>query len=101
MENTVVGLFESAERAHDAFGALIEKGFDRDHVSLLVNENAADYFRSAEGTSDKELDDATAGAERGAMIGGKLYLITFEAPRLHYFDAGVAAFRQVADSAKL
>jgi hypothetical protein len=35
------------------------------------------------------------------MIDGKLYLITFEAPRLHHFDAGVASFRQVADSAKL
>lgn len=41
------------------------------------------------------------GEGRGAMIDGKLYLITFEAPRLHYFDAGVASFRQVADSAKL
>ncbi len=41
------------------------------------------------------------GEGRAAMIDGKLYLITFEAPRLHYFDAGVAAFRQVADSAKL
>jgi hypothetical protein len=70
MENTVVGLFESAERAHDAFGALIEEGFDQDHVSLLVNETAAEYFRSMEGTNDKELDDATAGAEKGALIGG-------------------------------
>ena len=41
------------------------------------------------------------GEGRAAMIDGKLYLITFEAPRLHYFDSGVAAFRQVADSAKL
>lgn len=41
------------------------------------------------------------GEGRAAMIDGKLYLMTFEAPRLHYFDAGVAAFRQVADSAKL
>jgi hypothetical protein len=41
------------------------------------------------------------GEGRGAMIDGKLYLLTFEAPRLHYFDAGVTSFRQVADSAKL
>lgn len=41
------------------------------------------------------------GEARGAVIGGKLYLMTYEAPVIHYFDRGVAAFRAIADSAKL
>ncbi|GAA0664126.1 hypothetical protein FHT00_001132 [Sphingomonas insulae] len=41
------------------------------------------------------------GEGRGAMIGGRLYLITYEAPALYYFDRSVAAARQVADSARL
>jgi hypothetical protein len=41
------------------------------------------------------------GEGRGAMIGGKLYLITYEAPALYYYDRSVAAARQVAESARL
>jgi len=40
------------------------------------------------------------GEARAAMIGGALYMITYEAPTLHYFDKSVAAFRQLADSAR-
>jgi hypothetical protein len=41
------------------------------------------------------------GEARGAVIDGKLYLVTFEAPAIHYFDRDVAAFRQIADTAKI
>lgn len=41
------------------------------------------------------------GEARAAIIAGKLYMITFEAPRLHFFDQSVEAFRQIADSAQL
>jgi hypothetical protein len=41
------------------------------------------------------------GEARATVIGGKLYMMTFEAPRLHFFDKGVAGFRAVADSARL
>lgn len=41
------------------------------------------------------------GEARGAVIDGKLYLITFEAPAIHYFDRSVGAFRVVADSASV
>ena len=41
------------------------------------------------------------GEARGAMIDGRLYLITYEAPALHYYDRSLAAARQVADSARL
>lgn len=39
------------------------------------------------------------GEARAAMIKGALYMITYEAPALHYFDNSLAAFRQLADSA--
>ncbi len=41
------------------------------------------------------------GEARGAFVGGRLYLVTYEAPALHYYDRSVAAARQVAESARL
>lgn len=41
------------------------------------------------------------GEGRGAMIGGQLYMITYEAPALYYFARSLAAFHQIADSAAL
>ena len=41
------------------------------------------------------------GEARGAVIGGKLYMITYEAPSLYYYDRSATAFRSVADSVKL
>lgn len=41
------------------------------------------------------------GEATGAVIGGKLYLITFEAPVIHYFDATRDAAKIVVDSAKI
>ncbi len=36
----------------------------------------------------------------GAVIGGRLYLILFDAARMHYFDNAVADFEAVANSAR-
>lgn len=41
------------------------------------------------------------GEGRAAVIGGELYLITYTAPAIHYFDAGIADARAVMDSARL
>ena len=41
------------------------------------------------------------GIARGAIIGDKLYLVTYEAPRIHYFDRDKASFDKIADSARL
>jgi hypothetical protein len=41
------------------------------------------------------------GEARGAIVGGKLYMITFEAPVIFYFDRDVAAFRKIADGASI
>ena len=41
------------------------------------------------------------GEARGTVIGRKLYMITFDAPRLHYFDRALGDFRKLADNATL
>ncbi len=42
-----------------------------------------------------------SGIGEAAIINGKLYMITFEAPVLHYFDAGLPGYRAVIASATL
>lgn len=41
------------------------------------------------------------GEARAAIVGGKLYMVTFEAPRLSYFGKVVSDFRALADTATL
>ena len=41
------------------------------------------------------------GEARAVLIGKKLYMVTFDAPRLHYFEKTLADFRSLADTAKL
>ena len=41
------------------------------------------------------------GEARGAIVDGKLYMVTFEAPIIHYFGNDIAAFRKIADSAMI
>lgn len=41
------------------------------------------------------------GEGRAAIVNGQLYLITFVAPEIHYFDAGIAEARRVMDSARI
>jgi hypothetical protein len=36
-----------------------------------------------------------------AIVGGKLYLISYAAPALHYFDAHLAKAQAIMDSAKV
>lgn len=40
------------------------------------------------------------GEAQAAIVGGKLYMITYDAPRLHYFDKSLADFRALAQSAR-
>jgi len=52
--------------------------------------------------SATDLDHLTRkGEARAAIIEGKLYMVTFDAPRLHYFDLTIDDFRALADTARL
>jgi hypothetical protein len=41
------------------------------------------------------------GEARAVLVGGKLYMATFDAPRLHYFDRTLSDYRALTDTAKL
>lgn len=41
------------------------------------------------------------GEGRAAIVGGRLYLITYVAPAIHYFDTGVEEARSIMDSARI
>lgn len=41
------------------------------------------------------------GEATGAIVDGRLYMITYAAPALHYYDQGYASYRAVVDSARL
>lgn len=41
------------------------------------------------------------GEAYAAIIGDRLYMISFDAPRLHYYERGIADFRTLAGSARL
>lgn len=48
---------------------------------------------------DEEL--TRKGEARGAIVGGKLYMVTYTAAALHYFEAGLPSAQAIMDSAKL
>lgn len=54
------------------------------------------YSFTLEGDKVKRLGEAT-----GAIVGGKLYMVTYEAPAIHYFDRNLSDYRAVATSARL
>jgi len=54
------------------------------------------YSFVVQGEEVRRKGDAT-----GAVIGGKLYLVTFEAPVIHYYDATVAKYRALVATAAL
>lgn len=41
------------------------------------------------------------GEARGRIVGGKLYMIAFNAPAVHYFDAGLPRATAIMDSARI
>lgn len=41
------------------------------------------------------------GEAHAALIDGRLYMVTFDAPRLHYFDQTISDFRNLVATAKL
>ncbi|UZW56516.1 hypothetical protein NUH86_07075 [Sphingobium sp. JS3065] len=50
----------------------------------------------------KQMEDVSRSGEAvGAIVKGRLYLVTFDAPAILYFDRDVAGFRQIVASARL
>lgn len=54
------------------------------------------YAFTLEGEEVKRLGEGA-----GAVVGGKLWLITYEAPAIHYFDHNLADYRALVASARI
>lgn len=82
--------------------------------TIRVTENAPDYvteavapapfagqsgFRVRYRYTSGEL--TRRGEARGRIVGGKLYMIAFTAPAVHYFDAGLPRATAIMDSATI
>ncbi|WP_176591220.1 hypothetical protein [Sphingobium sp. EM0848] len=50
----------------------------------------------------KQMEDVSRNGEAvGAIVDGRLYLMSFDAPAILYFDRDIAAFRQMVSTARL
>jgi hypothetical protein len=72
MAQTVVGLYDNYDEAQSVVNALINAGFDRNQISLVVN-NADNRFRSGDGgASDPSHSTGVAGHSAAGAVGGLL-----------------------------
>ncbi len=87
-------LLERTSRAYKGSGSF--QVTSAEPIHFLGSEGV---FFSYEFTDEDQL--TRKGEARAAITNGKLYMITFEAPRLSYFAKVVADFRSLADTATL
>jgi hypothetical protein len=87
-------LLERTSRAYKGSGSF--QVISVEPVRFLDSEGVSFTY---EFTDEDQL--TRKGEARAAIVGGKLYMITFEAPRLNYFERSLADFRALANSASL
>jgi hypothetical protein len=79
MAKTVVGLFDSFDNAQQVVQELIDRGFDRNEISLVANDangRYQDFSNQVGGTTDTQAaEGAGAGAVGGTVLGGTLGLL--------------------------
>lgn len=75
-------------------GSLVEAHEVR--PATLAGHPAVEFDWSYTGADEIE----RLGLVRAAIVGGRLYIINFDAPRLHYFDEHVDEARAIMDSAR-
>lgn len=87
---------------------LLERTYraDQDLATFQILSSEPTRFLGVEGISFRytfaDKDELTRmGEARAAIIAKKLYMIAFEAPKLHYFARNVADFQVLADTARL
>jgi len=67
-----------------------------DQTPALLGGHKAIRFSYALTSSGDEV--RRNGEAIGALVNGKLFLVTYEAPALHFFDKDIEKYRQLADS---
>jgi hypothetical protein len=87
-------LLERTYRAHKRIG------------SFVVVSSKPERFMGREGVHFSyeytDQDNLTRkGEARAALVAKRLFMVTFDAPRLHYFDRTVSDFRALAETAEL
>jgi hypothetical protein len=87
-------LLEGTYRAHKQIGSFALTGSKPDSFAGHPGVHFTYDFTDADNLPRK-------GEARAALVGGKLYMATFDAPRLHYFDKAVADYNALVGTAKL
>ncbi len=88
----VVQLFESSYRV--ALGTSLITIDSVEPATFAGNQGFKFTYSFAVQDEVKRKGEAT-----GAIIGGRLYMITFEAPRIHYYDRDIASYRRLVETA--
>lgn len=91
----VAQMFESSYRV--AAGTSL---FTLDEVAPARFANT-DGFRFSYSFTIQGEEVRRKGEATGAIIAGKLYLVAFEAPEIHYFDRDIAAYRALVETARV
>jgi hypothetical protein len=76
-------------------GSLFEVNYVR--PATLAGHPAVEFEHTFTGSDEV----ARKGLVRGAIIGDRLYMINFDAPKLHYYDETIDEVRAIMDSVKL
>jgi hypothetical protein len=87
-------LLEGTYRAYKQIGSFALTGSKPDSFAGYPGVHFTYDFTDADNLPRK-------GEARAALVAGKLYMATFDAPRLHYFDKTVADYNALVGTAKL
>lgn len=87
-------LLEKTYRTHKQIGAFTLTGSTPDRFL------GRDGVRFTYDYTDRD-NLSKKGEARAVLVGGKLYMATFDAPRLHYFNRTLPDYRALTDTAKL
>jgi len=91
----IPALLESTYRSQ---GAVNQMSIDSEEPSTLGGQKAVRFTYSFTRADDEV---RRKGEGIGALVSGKLYLVTYEAPALHFFDKDIEKYRQLAASLTL
>jgi hypothetical protein len=86
------------ETTYRSLGAVNQMSIDSQEPAVLSGRKAVRFDYSFT-RSDDEV--RRKGEAIGALVDGKLYLVTYEAPALHFFDKDIEKYRQLAASLAL
>jgi hypothetical protein len=94
-ETLLVEIPELLERTYRSFKGIGTFALTSSEPAMFLGKDGVSF--AYEYTDSDEL--TRRGEARAAIISGKLYMMTFDAPRLYYFNKLVTDYRALAESA--